>query len=90
MSRESSFPHRLNRDGAIDSIRKEAGPQRDSYNSSEILISVLRSTSFLLEHYGYSKHDPSLSELQLSLQRATERLAVQPRTDDETLNPIES
>jgi hypothetical protein len=32
-----------------------------SYNSSEILISVLRSTSFLLEHYGYSKHDPSLA-----------------------------
>jgi hypothetical protein len=61
-----------------------------SYNSSEILISVLRSTSFLLEHYGYSKHDPSLSELQLSLRRATERLAVQARTDDKTLSAVES
>ena len=89
MSRESSFPDRLNRDGTSDSIRKE-GPHGDNYNSAEILISVLRSTSFLLEHYGYSKHDPSLSELQLSLQRAMERLAVQARTDDETLYPIES
>ena len=89
MSRESSFPDGLNRDGTIDSIRKE-GRQRGNYNSAEILISVLRSTSFLLEHYGYNKHDPSLSELQLSLQRATERLAVQARTDNETLNPIES
>lgn len=89
MSRESSFPEGLNRNGTIDSIGKE-GPERGNYNSSEILISVLRSTSFLLEHYGYSKHDPSLSELQLSLQRATERLALQTRTDDETLYPIES
>jgi hypothetical protein len=71
-------------------IRTAAGPQMGSYNSSEILISVLRSTSFLLEHYGYSKHDPSLSELQLSLQRATERLAVEARTDDQTLAALES
>jgi hypothetical protein len=38
-----------------------------SYNSSEILVSVLRSTSFLLGHYCYSGHDPPLSELQRSL-----------------------
>ena len=42
----------------------------ESRNSSEVLISILRSTSFLLEHYGYGGHDPSLSELQRSLLRA--------------------
>jgi hypothetical protein len=88
MSRNQIFPTRVKPGGTIDSIRTEANPQMGSYNSSEILISVLRSTSFLLEHYGYSKHDPSLSELQLSLQRATERLAVQARTDDKTLSAV--
>ena len=35
------------------------------YNSPEILVSVLRSTSFLLEHYGYSGHDRGRYETQL-------------------------
>ena len=46
----------------------------DSYKSSEALISVLRSTSFLLEHYGYDGHDPSMSELQRSIRRAISNL----------------
>jgi hypothetical protein len=50
-----------------------------SYNASEILIGVLRSASFLLGHYGYSGHDPSLSELQRSLGRAMSQLEVQMR-----------
>jgi len=53
-----------------------------SYRPSEILIHILRSASFLLEHYGYSGHDPSLSELQRSLGRAMSQLEVQARTDD--------
>jgi hypothetical protein len=45
-----------------------------SHNSSEILIRVLNSTSFLLHHYRYSAHDPSLHELQRMLARATAQL----------------
>jgi hypothetical protein len=52
-----------------------------TYNSSEILISVLRSTSFLLEHYGYSGHDPSLSKLRRSLSRAMEQLEAKAPAD---------
>jgi hypothetical protein len=52
-----------------------------SYGSSEILVTVLRSTSFLLEHYGYSGHDPSLSELQRSLGRAMAQLEAQAPAD---------
>jgi hypothetical protein len=50
----------------------------DSRESSEALISILRSTSFLLEHYGYDGHDPSKSELQRSILRAISNL--QPET----------
>jgi hypothetical protein len=50
-----------------------------SYNSSEILVSVLRSTSFLLGHYCYSGHDPPLSELQRSLGGAMSQLEVEMR-----------
>ena len=46
-----------------------------------ILISVLRSASSLLEHYGYSGHDPSLSELQRSLARAVAQLEAQVDAD---------
>jgi len=46
----------------------------DSGKSSEALISILRNTSFLLEHYGYGGHDPSLSELQRTLLRAISNL----------------
>ena len=46
------------------------------YEPPEILIGVLRSTSFLLEHYGYSGHDPSLNELQRSFGRAMSQLEV--------------
>jgi hypothetical protein len=52
-----------------------------NYNSDEILISVLGSASFLLEHYGYSGHDPSLSELQRSLGRAIAQLEAQAPAD---------
>jgi len=31
---------------------------------SETLITILQSTSFLLQHYGNSVHEPTLSELQ--------------------------
>jgi hypothetical protein len=51
------------------------------YDSPEILISVLRSTSFLLQHYGYTGHDPSLSELQRSLGLAISQLEIQMRTE---------
>lgn len=51
------------------------------YPKSEILISVLRSASSLLEHYGYSGHDPSLSELQGSLARAMAQLEAQVAAD---------
>jgi hypothetical protein len=53
-----------------------------SYNSSEILISVLRSASFLLQHYGYNGHDPSLSELQRSLGLAVSQLEAQMPTEN--------
>lgn len=46
----------------------------DSRESSEALISILRSTSFLLEHYGYGGHDPSMSELQRSIKGAIHNL----------------
>jgi len=46
----------------------------DDRNSSEALVSILRSTSFLLEHYRYGGHDPSLSELQRTLLRAISNL----------------
>ena len=61
-----------------------------SYNSSEILISVLRSTSFLLGHYGYNGHDPSLSELQRSLGHAMSQLEVQMRIEGKSPNAFES
>jgi hypothetical protein len=60
------------------------------YQPPEILISVLRSTSFLLEHYGYSGHDPSLSELQRSLGRAMAQLEVQAQGDSAAPNAFES
>jgi len=60
------------------------------YNSPEILVSVLRSTSFLLEHYGYSGHDPSLSELQRSLERATAQLEAQVPADHTQPRTFES
>lgn len=50
----------------------------DSRESSEALISILRSTSFLLEHYGYGGHDPSINELQRTIRRAISNL--QPET----------
>lgn len=56
----------------------------------EILISVLRSTSFLLEHYGYGGHDPSLSELQRSLARAIHELQTEMPPDNRESNAFES
>jgi len=60
------------------------------YKPNEILVSVLRSASFLLEHYGYSGQDPSLSELQRTLGRARDQLEVQARIDDGSPNSFES
>jgi len=61
------------------------------YEPNEILVSVLRSASFLLEHYGYSGQDPSLSELQRTLGRARDQLEVQAaRIDDGSPNGFES
>ncbi len=61
-----------------------------TYEPSEILISVLRSTSFLLEHYRYSGHDPSLSELQRSLGRAMAQLEAHSPADHAAPNAFES
>jgi hypothetical protein len=60
-----------------------------TYQPPEILISVLRSTSFLLEHYGYSGHDPSLSELQRSLGRAVVQLEIQAQGDSAVPNAFD-
>jgi len=41
-----------------------------SNEPSATLITLLRSTSFLLEHYRYSERDPTLSEIQSILLEA--------------------
>jgi hypothetical protein len=49
------------------------------HDSSEALITILRSTLLLLEHYDYNGHDPSLSELQRSIGNAIRQVqAAQP------------
>ena len=53
----------------------------DSRDTSEALISILRSTSFLLEHYGYGGHDPSMSELQRSIKGAIHNLQPESPAD---------
>jgi len=60
----------------------------DSGRSSEALVSILRSTSFLLEHYGYGGHDPSLSELQRTLLRAISNLQPPAPTGDFAANRL--
>lgn len=40
------------------------------HSSSTVLISVLRNTSYLLEHYDDTSRDPTLSELQHLIGRA--------------------
>ena len=60
------------------------------YKSSDALASVLRSTSFLLEYYGYSGHDPSLSELQRSLGRALTQLEVRAQGDSASSTALSS
>jgi hypothetical protein len=47
------------------------------------IITLLRSTSLLLEHYGYGEHDPSLNELQSILGRAVLRLETAVTDSDE-------
>jgi hypothetical protein len=52
--------------------------------ASQALITVLRSTSFLLKHYRYDDCDPSLSELLHTLGLAVARLeAKQERSTDQ-------
>lgn len=48
-----------------------------SHSSSEALIGILRSTSFLLKHYGYDGHDPSLTDLQRSIASAICQLQLE-------------
>lgn len=61
------------------------------YESPDALVSVLRSTSFLLGYYGYSGHDPSLSELQRSLGLAIAQLEVlQAQGDSASPNALAS
>ena len=53
--------------------------------ASQALITVLRSTSFLLKHYRYDDCDPSLSELLHTLGLAVARLeAKQERSTDQS------
>ena len=47
------------------------------------LITLLRSTSILLEHYGYSERDPTLGEIQCFLGRAIARLEAAAPDPDE-------
>jgi hypothetical protein len=54
-----------------------------SNEPSATLITLLRSTSMLLEHYGYSEHDPTLSEIQSFLGRAIVRLEAAAPDPDE-------
>jgi len=62
----------------------------NAYPTSEILITVLRSTSFLLKHYGDVGHDPSLSELQRTLGRAMAHLEGQSRAAQASTNGADS
>jgi hypothetical protein len=48
-----------------------------SHSSSEALIGILRSTSFLLKHYGYDGHDPSLTDLERSIGSAIRHLQAE-------------
>ena len=48
-----------------------------SDKSSEALIGILRSTLFLLQHYGYKGRDPSLTDLQRSFGSAIRQLQVE-------------
>ena len=60
----------------------------NAYPTSEILITVLRSTSFLLKHYDYDGHNPSLSELQQTLGRAMTQLEA--HAQHESNNTVEA
>ena len=53
-----------------------------SNEPSSTIITLLRSTSLLLEHYGYGEHDPTLGELQSILARAIVRLEATERIPD--------
>jgi hypothetical protein len=54
-----------------------------SNEPSATLVTLLRSTSILLEHYGYCEHDPTLGEIQSFLGRAIARLeAAAPNPDE--------
>ena len=61
----------------------------NAYPTSEILITVLRSTSFLLEHYGYGGQDPSMCELQQTLGRAMTQLEAHAQHEsNNTVEPL--
>jgi len=48
---------------------------------SESLITILQSTSFLLQHYGNSVHEPTLSELQHLIAVAVTQFKAHAHTD---------
>ena len=56
------------------------------HDSSEALITILRSTLLLLEHYDYNGHDPSLSELQRSIRNAIREVQAAPPVDGSSAN----
>ena len=56
----------------LRTVRSEVASVND--HSSAPLIDVLRSTSYLLDLYGYSGHYPSLDELQHMIGRAIANL----------------
>jgi hypothetical protein len=60
-----------------------------SNEPSETLITLLRSTSILLEHYGYSEHDPTLGEIQSFLGRAIARLEAAAPDPEERNIPLD-
>jgi hypothetical protein len=61
-----------------------------SNEPSSTIITLLRSTSLLLEHYGYSEYDPTLSDIQYLLARAVARLEAAGPSDARRVLPVRS
>jgi hypothetical protein len=60
-----------------------------SYDPLETLINILQSTSFLLQHYGNSVHEPTLSELEQLIAVAVTQLKAQAHANSKGLNATE-
>ena len=61
-----------------------------SHDPSESLITILQSTSFLLQHYGSSVHEPTLSELQRHIAVAVTQFKSHAHADFEGRNVSEA